>query len=50
MMLTKQHLKQNLMDDVRLFESESQNVTETEDGIVETDRSLQRQTEDDVCI
>jgi len=38
------------MDDVRLFESESQNVTEQEDDIVETDRSLQRQTEDDICI
>ena len=50
MILTKQQLKQNAMDDVRLFESESQNVTETEDDIVETDRSLQRQTEDDICI
>jgi len=40
MILTKQQLKQNAMDDVRLFESESQNVTETEDDIVETDRSL----------
>ena len=50
MILTKQQLKQNTMDDVRLFDSESQNITETEDDIVETDRSLQRQTEDDICI
>ena len=38
------------MDDVRLFETDSQNITETEDGIPDTDRSLQRETEDEICI